>query len=60
MVKKASSSNPSRPAPAEAPLVWSRKDLVGLDELSPGEIVQEDDMWSVVDEESQDSGEDKD
>jgi len=39
MVKKASSSNPSRPAPAEAPLVWSRKDLVGLDELSPGEIV---------------------
>ncbi|MDP8255148.1 MAG: hypothetical protein P9M14_05320 [Candidatus Alcyoniella australis] len=29
-------------------------------DLSPGEIVQEDDMWSVVDEESQDSGEDKD
>jgi len=39
MAKKASSSNPRKPAPADQAFVWSRKDLVGLDELSTDEIV---------------------
>ncbi|MEI7836458.1 MAG: aspartate carbamoyltransferase catalytic subunit [Planctomycetota bacterium] len=39
MAKKASSSSPRNDqAPAAEPFVWTRKDLLGLDELSPQEI----------------------
>src|SRR3970282_618097 len=41
MAKKASSSSPKarETAAANAPFVWKSKDLLGLDELSPREIV---------------------